>query len=89
MSRREPADRADGPDQHRGRVRSYLRRFFTSWVAEDPDPTYSSLDRSDGLGQVPDPVCQPKVQLPESSEVTEHVWSADRTQSTAVGRTRR
>lgn len=28
----------------------YLRRFLTSWVAEDPDPVYSRLDSCDGLG---------------------------------------
>lgn len=30
-------------------VRAYVRRFFTSWVAEDPEPTYSTLDRADKL----------------------------------------
>lgn len=29
----------------------YLRRLFTLWVAEDPDPLYSWLDSSDGLGR--------------------------------------
>ena len=28
---------------------SYLRRFFTQWVAVDPNPTYSTLDHKDGL----------------------------------------
>lgn len=37
-------------------VRDYLKRFFTSWVKEDPDPGYSTLDEHDGLGAVPDPV---------------------------------
>jgi hypothetical protein len=86
MSSSGPTDRASGPDGRRRRLRAYLRRFFTSWIAEDPDPTYSTLDRGDGLGQVPDPVCQPRTQLPESAEVTEHVWSADRTRSTVGGR---
>ena len=51
------------------RARAYLRRFFTSWVAEDPRPEYSTLDRADGLGLVPDPVCTPRAPLPESAEV--------------------
>jgi hypothetical protein len=79
MSRPESEARTGGPEERRGRFRAYLRRFFTSWVADDPDPTYSSLDRSDGLGQVPDPVSEPRVQLPESPEVAHQVRSEDRT----------
>ena len=30
------------------RLAQYLRRFFTSWVADDPEPTASTLDRWDG-----------------------------------------
>lgn len=86
MSRRESADRAGRPAPRRGPVRAYLHRFFTSWVAEDPEPTYSTLDRSDGLGQVPDPVCEPRVPVPESVEVAEHVPGADRTRSSVGGR---
>ena len=86
MSRREPVDRVSEPADRRGPVRAYLHRFFTSWVAEDPDPCYSSLDESDGLGQVPDPVCQPRVAVPESVEVADHVPGADRTRSTVGGR---
>jgi len=86
MSRREPVDRASGPIEHRGPVRAYLRRFFTSWVAEDPDPGYSVMDRRDGLGEIPDPVCEPKVQVPESVEVAEHVAGADRSGRTVGGR---
>ena len=86
MSRREPVERVSSPNHRRGPVRSYLHRFFTSWVAEDPDPCYSSLDESDGLGQVPDPVCQPRVVVPESVEVAEHVQSPDRTRNTVGGR---
>jgi len=37
---------------HLGRWPAYLRRFLTLWVAEEPDPVYSSLDRCDGLGRV-------------------------------------
>jgi hypothetical protein len=85
MSRREPVDQAGRP-AGRGPVRAYLRRFFTSWVAEDPDPGYSVMDRRDGLGEVPDPVCEPKVQVPESVEVAEHVAGADRTGRTVGGR---
>ena len=81
MSRRE-SDRTG----RRGPVRAYLHRFFTSWVAEDPEPTYSTLDRSDGLGQVPDPVCEPRVAVPESVEVAEHDQGADRTRSSVGGR---
>lgn len=55
-----------------GPVRAYLRRFFTSWVAEDPEPTYSSLDLEDGLGQPRDPVCRPRTPVPESPEVAGH-----------------
>lgn len=29
-------------------MRLYLRRFFTSWVEEDPNPEPSNLDRADG-----------------------------------------
>jgi hypothetical protein len=32
--------------------REYLRRFLTLWVAEEPDPVYSWLDRCDGLTRV-------------------------------------
>jgi hypothetical protein len=67
-------------------VRAYLHRFFTSWVAEDPEPTYSHLDRCDGIGQVPDPVTEPAVQVPESVEVAQHVPGGDRTRSTVGGR---
>lgn len=76
MSAPEPETRAPEPEG-RSRVRAYLHRFFTSWVAEDPDPTYSDLDRSDGLGQVPDPVCTPRVQLPESAEVASETARTD------------
>ena len=69
MSSLETADHEAGLANGGGRVRAYLRRFFTSWVAEDPTPEYSTLDRADGLGQVPDPVCTPRVALPESAEV--------------------
>jgi len=86
MSRREPVDRVSSPTDRRGPVRAYLHRFFTSWVAEDPDPCYSSLDDCDGLGQVPDPICQPRVVVPESVEVAEHVPGADRTRSAVGGR---
>jgi hypothetical protein len=82
MSRREP--------EHR--VRSYLRRFFTSWVADDPEPGYSSLDRSDGLGQRPDPICEPRTQLPESAEVVEHTQSgepSEQSQDAVAARSRR
>lgn len=71
MSRREPHSGCDGPPTRGERARAYLRRFFTSWVAEDPDPTYSPLDRADGLDQDPDPVATPRHQLPESDEVHE------------------
>ena len=37
---------------HSRRCPAYLRRFLTLWVAEEPDPVYSWLDRSEGLGQV-------------------------------------
>ena len=86
MSRRKPVDRAGRPAGGRGPVRSYLHRFFTSWVAEDPDPGYSKLDECDGLGQVPDPVCQPRVPVPESVEVAQHVPGTDRTRSSVGGR---
>jgi len=78
MSRRESVDRTGRPAPRRGPVRAYLHRFFTSWVAEDPDPTYSTL--------VPDPVCEPRVAVPESAEVAEHVPGADRTRSSVGGR---
>ncbi|GAA3709912.1 hypothetical protein GCM10022204_30280 [Microlunatus aurantiacus] len=86
MSRPEPEGRASRPISPRGPVRAYLHRFFTSWVAEDPDPTYSRLDRCDGIGQVPDPVTEPAVAVPESVEVAEHVPGGERTPSrSAVG----
>lgn len=31
--------------------RQYWTRFFTSWVAEDPDPQPSNLDRLGGLSR--------------------------------------
>ena len=80
MSRHEPTARPGDPGT--GRVRAYLTRFFTCWVAEDPTPAYSSLDRADGLGQSPDPICEPRVQIPESQEVCDHV--ADRLGGRAV-----
>lgn len=40
-------------------VLSYLRRFFTCWVVEDPAPAYSTLDPADGLVQLTG-VVQPK-----------------------------
>ena len=86
MSRREPVDRPDGPAGRRGPVRSYLHRFFTCWVSEDPDPGYSRLDRCDGLGEVPDPVCGPRVFVPESAEVAEHLPATERTRSAVGGR---
>ena len=70
MSRHEPTGQPGSPGP--GRVRAYLTRFFTCWVAEDPTPTYSSLDLADGLGQESDPICQPRVQIPESLEVSGH-----------------
>ena len=76
MSRREPEPPTEGPEERPGRLRAYLHRFFTSWVAEDPEPTYSKLDRSDGLGEVPDPVCEPGVELPESPEVNQQASQA-------------
>lgn len=69
MSSLETAGHEAGLANGGGRVRAYLRRFFTSWVAEDPTPAYSKLDRADGLGLVPDPVCTPRLVLPESAEV--------------------
>lgn len=78
MPRREPVHR-DERAARTARVRAYLRRFFTSWVAEDPDPTYSALDRSDGLGQVPDPICQPRTPVAESAEVSAHASGEDKT----------
>ena len=86
MSRPEPVDRAGRPADRRGPVRAYLHRFFTCWVAEDPDPGYSKLDECDGLGEVPDPVCQPRFAVPESAEVAEHVPGAERTRSSVGGR---
>lgn len=77
MSRRDAESRTDGPTEHRGRLRAYLTRFFTSWVAEDPEPTYSSLDLADGLDQDPDPVTHPRVQLPESPEVSRQARTED------------
>jgi hypothetical protein len=68
MSRLEPTGQPGNPGA--GRVRAYLTRFFTCWVAEDPAPTYSSLDLADGLAQDPDPICQPREQIPESVEVS-------------------
>ncbi len=86
MPRREPEARASRPTAPRGPVRAYLHRFFTSWVAEDPAPTYSALDRADGIGQVPDPVSEPVVAVPESVEVARHVPGEDRSRSrSAVG----
>lgn len=73
MSRREPTGRSVELGTG-ARVRAYVHRFFTCWVAEDPQPTYSALDLDDGLGQVPDPVCQPRVQVPESAEVAGYVF---------------
>jgi hypothetical protein len=87
MSRREP--RAERPEPRGGALHAYLHRFFTCWVAEDPGPAYSALDRSDGLGQDPDPVCQPVVQVPESGEVVDHVRSAERVRSAVAGRSSR
>ena len=86
MSRHEPGGRTSRPTAPRGPVRAYLHRFFTSWVAEDPEPTYSRLDRCDGIGQVPDPVTEPVVQVPESVEVSQHVPGGERTRSTVGGR---
>lgn len=77
MSRRDAESRTDGPIEHRGRLRAYLTRFFTSWVAEDPEPTYSSLDLADGLDQDPDPVTHPRAQLPESPEVAHQTRTGD------------
>lgn len=87
MSRHEPENRAGRPDPTPGRVRAYLHRFFTSWVADDPEPTYSTLDRADGLGQVPDPVCESRVEVPESVEVVEQVAGGDRTHQVVGDRT--
>jgi hypothetical protein len=85
MSRREPEDRTVGPIGRRARLRGYLRRFFTSWVAEDPEPCYSQLDRRDGLGEEPTP-CPADHPVPESEEVAEHVPGADRTKRVVGGR---
>jgi hypothetical protein len=70
MSRREP--RAERPEPRGGGLRASLHRFFTSWVADDPEPDYSSFDRADGLGAEPDPMTTPRNQLPESDEVLTH-----------------
>lgn len=48
---------------------AYLRRFFTSWVAEDPDPQYSALDLADGIDRSPDPLTEPRVEYSPSAEV--------------------
>ena len=48
------------PEPRRGGLRAYLRRFFTSWVAEDPDADILGAGPPDGLGEVPDPVCEPE-----------------------------
>lgn len=69
MSRSEPPTTADTHTTRGSRVRAYLRRFFTCWVTDDPQPTYSALDRADGVDQSPDPVTTPRRQRPESSEV--------------------
>lgn len=34
--------------EHRSK-RGRVRRWLTSWVADDPAPTYSAADRKDGL----------------------------------------
>ena len=69
MSSLESVTHESGLASRVERVRAYLRRFFTSWVAEDPEPEYSKLDRADGLDLVPDPVCTPRLRVPESPEV--------------------
>jgi hypothetical protein len=33
------------------RAKLYVKRFLTEWIAPDPDPGYSNLDKDDGLGQ--------------------------------------
>lgn len=48
MSTRELGRNAAG---RWSRTRAYLRRFFTCWVSEDPEPSYSHLDLRDGLGE--------------------------------------
>lgn len=78
MPSRDAEPQTDGQADQRGRLRAYLTRFFTSWVAEDPNPTYSSLDLADGLGQDHDPVCQPCVQVPESAEVSQQARTPGR-----------
>ena len=85
MSRREPKDPAVDPTRRRGRLRAYLHRFVTSWVAEDPEPSYSQLDRRDGLGEEPAP-SQADQAVPESEEVAEHVPGLDRTRRAVGGR---
>jgi len=47
---RYPRGRPPVAGQQERRTRTYLERFFTSWVTDDPEPTYSELDRCDGLG---------------------------------------
>ena len=86
MSSLESAAPEIGSTSRGERVRAYLRRFFTSWVAEDPSPEYSKLDRADGLGLVPDPVCTPRVPVPESAEVAAHTWDGAAAQSRAGDR---
>lgn len=92
MSSLEMVAREGVPATRGERVRAYLRRFFTSWVADDPTPEYSTLDRADGLGMVPDPVCTPRTVLPESAEVSAQRQAGDPAQdvsgarSMAVGR---
>lgn len=46
-----PSDMNTTSTSRFGSLAAYLRRFFTSWVAADPDPQYSGLDRADGLGR--------------------------------------
>ena len=92
MSSLEMAAHQAGAATRGARVRAYLHRFFTSWVADDPMPQYSTLDRADGLGMVPDPVCTPRTPLPESAElvaqrrVDEVETGVSGTPSLAVGR---
>lgn len=64
---RDLGEPALSPPRAGGRLRAYLRRLLTNWVADDPDPTYSTLDRCDGLGETP--VGSP---VPVSPEVSEH-----------------
>lgn len=44
-------------------LRAVLRRWKAGWIADDPWPEYSRLDRLDGLE---------RPQIPESTEVEEH-----------------